>query len=403
MAALCLGYLRYFSIQRCSCERHEHCKSKKAKAIQGRMAAIGKHKLAAKAVLAPMAGVTDLPFRQLCLKHGAAATTAEMLISNAELWHTRKSQLRLATHIDHQTDDAPSEQASALRIVQIAGSEPAMLADAARRNEALGADIVDINMGCPAKKVCKKAAGSSLLREPELVEDILRAVVAAVDIPVTLKIRTGWCPDSRNGVAIAQLAQDCGIQSLAVHGRTRACRFKGAVEYDTIAAIKQAIDIPVWANGDICSPEQALNVLAHTGADGVMIGRAAQGQPWLFEAINAAIAGEHYHGISQTEWQQGVLEHLQLLHRFYGELQGMRIARKHIGWYFEAQPQLPEGEDFRRSFNRIDEASAQRDALQQYFAQLADAERLGNISTQDISINNWNSAIELTSTKERAA
>ncbi|MGB1456684.1 tRNA dihydrouridine synthase DusB [Spongiibacter marinus] len=320
------------------------------------MIRIGPHKLPARAVLAPMAGITDLPFRQLCLQFGAGLTVSEMLISNSDLWHTRKSHLRLA-----KDDDA-------LRSVQIAGAEPAMMADAARRCADDGAHIIDINMGCPAKKVCKRAAGSALLREPELVEAILRQVTAAVSVPVTLKIRTGWSPEQRNGVDIARLAEDCGIAALAVHGRTRACRFNGNAEYDTIAAIKQAVSMPVLANGDIDSPEKALAVLQHTGADGVMLGRAVQGKPWLFREINAALEGGEYTPVQTAEMREVMLSHIKALHHFYGEHQGLRIARKHCAWYLQDFNNV----DFRRHFNRLEDASAQLDAVQSFFEQHSD-------------------------------
>ena len=236
---------------------------------------IGPHQLENGLILAPMAGITDRPFRNLCRHLGAGLAVAEMLTSDTSLWHTQKSQRRLP----HADDSLPIS-------VQIAGSEPAQMAHAAQANVALGAQIIDINMGCPAKKVLKKAAGSALLRDPNLVKDILTAVVSAVDVPVTLKIRTGWSTDQRNGLDIANIAQDAGIQALAVHGRTRACGFKGEVEYDTIAAIKQALNIPVIANGDINTAEDAAHVLCYTGADGIMIGRGAQGNPWLFQQVH---------------------------------------------------------------------------------------------------------------------
>ncbi len=320
------------------------------------MIRIGPHKLPARAVLAPMAGITDLPFRQLCLQFGAGLTVSEMLISNSELWHTRKSHLRLA------------KDEGALRSVQIAGADPSMMADAASRCADMGADIIDINMGCPAKKVCKRAAGSALLRDPALVEAILQAVTAAVSVPVTLKIRTGWSPEQRNGVAIARLAENCGIAALAVHGRTRACRFNGEAEYDSIAAIKHAVAIPVLANGDIDSASKAAAVLAKTGADGVMIGRAAQGRPWLFREINAGLEGRHCAPISAGEMRDVMIAHLKALHRFYGEQQGLRIARKHCAWYL----QNFDNADFRRQFNRLEDANAQLDAVQVFFEQHSD-------------------------------
>lgn len=333
--------------------------------------AIGPHTLASRAVLAPMAGITDLPFRRLCRQFGAGLTTSEMLISNSELWHTRKSHLRLAA--DH----------SGPRAVQIAGADPAMMADAARGCEALGADILDINMGCPAKKVCKRAAGSALLREPQLVAEIIDRVVKAVSIPVTLKIRTGWSPGHRNGLAIARMAEELGIQSLAVHGRSRACRFKGSAEYDTIAEIAQALRIPVFANGDIDSAAKAAEVLAYTGASGVMIGRGAQGRPWIFREINHYLeTGQHAEPVGPTEIQQVLLDHLRALHQFYGEHQGLRIARKHCAWYLAADLDAEQhrrtdsagdavrfGEHFRRQFNALDAASAQLEAVHHYFEQ----------------------------------
>jgi tRNA-dihydrouridine synthase B len=318
------------------------------------MIRIGPHKLPARAVLAPMAGITDLPFRRLCREFGAGLTVSEMLISDASLWQSRKSHLRLA-----HDDSGP-------RAVQIAGAEPAMMADAARRCAEMGADIIDINMGCPAKKVCKRAAGSALLREPELVEQIIRAVVAAVDVPVTLKIRTGWSRDQRNGVDIAKLAEDCGIRSLAVHGRTRECRYLGMAEYDTIAEIKQAISIPVFANGDITSAQQAKQILEYTAADGIMIGRGAQGRPWIFREINAFLdSGIIAAPVAITEVQTVLLSHLSALHRFYGEQSGLRIARKHCAWYLQAY----DNTGFRSAFNQLESASAQLDAVHRYFEQ----------------------------------
>ncbi|CAA0082164.1 putative tRNA-dihydrouridine synthase [Zhongshania aliphaticivorans] len=319
------------------------------------MIQIGPHKLPARAVLAPMAGITDLPFRRLCREFGAGLAVSEMLASDASLWDTRKSHLRLA-----HDDSTP-------RAIQIAGADPAMMADAARRCADMGTDIIDINMGCPAKKVCKKAAGSALLKEPNLVKDIVSSVVAAVDIPVTLKIRTGWSRDQRNGIDIAKLAQDCGISSLAVHGRTRECRYLGNAEYDTIAAIKQAITIPVFANGDICTAQQAKQVLDYTGADGVMIGRGAQGKPWLFRDINTFLAtGKLAAPVTTTEIKHVLLSHLSALYQFYGEVHGLRIARKHCAWYLQ---ELDPTTGFRGIFNRLESASAQQDAVHRYFEQ----------------------------------
>ncbi len=314
---------------------------------------IGPYQIDNPVVLAPMAGVTDQPFRHLCRQLGAGLVVAEMLTANTALWNTPKS-LRRRLH-----GDEPEP-----RMVQIAGGDAAMLADAARMAVADGAQIVDINMGCPAKKVCNKAAGSALLRDEALVADILRAVVAAVDVPVTLKIRTGWSPEARNGVAIARLAEDCGIAALAVHGRTRADRFNGAAEYDTIAAIRQAVRIPVIANGDITTPQQARAVLAHTGADAVMIGRAAQGNPWIFREINHFLAtGEEMPPPDAAEQHAVLQAHLDALYRHYGEFMGVRIARKHAGWYLDGRA----GWD-RAAFNAAADPAGQRALVTRFFA-----------------------------------
>lgn len=273
-----------------------------------------------------MAGVSDAPFRQVCQSMGAGLTTSEMLTANTGLWHSRKSSLRLL--------DAVDSQSGLPRSIQIAGSEPATMAEAARQCVDLGAEIVDINMGCPAKKVCNKAAGSALLRDETLVAAILSAVVNAVAVPVTLKIRTGWCQASRNGTRVAQIAEQNGISALTVHGRTRACRFTGEAEYETIAAIVEAVDIPVIANGDIDSPQKAHQVLQTTGANAVMIGRAVQGQPWLIREIDYYLK---WKTLSQKpsilEVFKIVSEHLQALYNFYGDFSGAHIARKHLKWY----------------------------------------------------------------------
>ena len=327
------------------------------------MISIGPHALSSAVVLAPMAGVTDRPFRQLCRRFGAGLAVSEMLSSDMDLWNSRKSQFRM----DHSGETGPIS-------VQIAGSVPAQMAEAARRNVDDGAQIIDINMGCPAKKVCKRAAGSALLRDEALVEAILLAVVNAVSVPVTLKIRTGWAPDQRNGVRIAKIAEDCGIQLLAVHGRTRACRFEGAAEYDTIASIKAAIRIPVLANGDIDSPERARAVLEHTGADGVMIGRAAQGRPWLCGQIAQYLREGHYPSDPAPSLLRViVLEHLDALHEFYGEPLGVRIARKHIGWYLAGRSGATQ---FQRDFNQLASAAEQWTALHQFFTRLTTQEEL---------------------------
>lgn len=318
---------------------------------------IGPYKLDVPLILAPMAGITDKPFRSLCMKMGAGLAVSEMLSANPEVWQSAKSQWRM----DHSGEVG-------IRSVQIAGSEPELMAQAARFNVENGAQIIDINMGCPAKKVNKKLAGSALLQHPELVEDILKAVVGAVTVPVTLKIRTGWDPDNRNGVAIARIAERCGIQALAVHGRTRACLFKGEAEFDTIKAIKQAVTIPVVANGDITSVEKARWVLDYTGADAIMIGRGAQGRPWLFRELAHGLAtGRTLAPPSLSEQQQILLAHLSALHGFYGEYKGVQIARKHVGWYLASHDR--EGE-FRRTFNGLTEVQTQVDALQQYFRSL---------------------------------
>jgi tRNA-dihydrouridine synthase B len=284
---------------------------------------IGPYALAAPLALAPMAGVTDRPFRLLCRRLGAGIAASEMVTSDVRLWHTPKSRRRM----DHDGEPEP-------RVVQIAGGEPAMMAEAARRNVDLGAQIIDINMGCPAKKVCNRAAGSALLRDETLVADILAAVVRAVGVPVTLKMRTGWDAANRNGVRVARLAEGLGIQALAVHGRTRADHYQGDAEYATIRAIKQAVRIPVFANGDIDSGAKARAVLEETGADAVMIGRAAQGRPWIFREMRHFLTtGRHCAPPAHAEVRDIMLAHLDQLYAFYGEHAGVRVARKHLGWY----------------------------------------------------------------------
>ena len=308
-------------------------------------------------ILAPMAGVTDRPFRMLCKKLGAGMAVSEMVASNAALWNTEKSIRRG----DHQGESDPI-------VVQIAGAAPEMMAEAARYNVARGAQIIDINMGCPAKKVCNVYAGSALLQDEPLVARILDAVVNAVPVPVTLKIRTGWDRDHRNALAIARIAERSGIQSLAVHGRTRADLYNGCAEYDTIRAVKQSVSIPVVANGDIDSPEKAKFVLDQTGADGVMIGRAAHGRPWLFREIAWFLqTGTRLLPPTIAEVRQLVSAHLADLYAFYGEEKGYRIARKHIAWYLAS---APGGEAFRREMNAIEGTVAQFQAVQQFFSQL---------------------------------
>lgn len=317
------------------------------------MITIGPYTIKSPVILAPMAGVTDRPFRQLCREMGAGLVVSEMVTSDVTLWNTRKSRLRL----NHAGEEEP-------RSVQIAGGDPDMLAEAARMNADQGAQIIDINMGCPAKKVCNKAAGSALLKDEKLVAEILAAVVGAVDIPVTLKIRTGWDREHRNGVAIAKIAEASGIQALAVHGRTRADAYKGEAEYDTIARIKQEISIPVFANGDITSPEKARYVMDYTGADAVMIGRGAQGRPWIFKQISHYLAtGEQLPEPEDQTKHEILSRHLNALYAFYGELMGVRIARKHVNWYLGTQEA---GASFRRYFNQLEEPEAQQAAIQRF-------------------------------------
>ena len=318
---------------------------------------IGPYQIQNQTVLAPMAGVTDLPFRRLCRKMGAGLVVSEMVAADPNTWSTRKSRLRV------QFGDEPAP-----RSVQIAGYDPQMMAEAALFNVQLGAEIIDINMGCPAKKVCKRAAGSALLQNPELVERILTAVVSAVDVPVTLKIRTGWDRQNRNAETIARIAEDSGIAALAVHGRTKACRFVGEVEYDTIANVVDAVSIPVLANGDITDPQRAVSVLKHTGAAAVMIGRAAQGNPWIFNQINHFLKYDQpLSPPSMEECSQVMSEHLLALHEFYGETGGVRISRKHIGWYINS---LPGGKEFTRVFNTLETTEQQRHFLQSFFLDL---------------------------------
>ena len=315
---------------------------------------IGPYRIDPPLILAPMAGVTDKPFRQLCKRLGAGLAVSEMTISNPKLWHTQKSLHRM----DHEGEPAPIS-------VQIAGTDPRQLADAARHNVDHGAQVIDINMGCPAKKVCNAWAGSALMRDEALVGRILDAVVQAVDVPVTLKIRTGWNQDNRNGLQIARIAESAGIAALAVHGRTRDQQYTGAAEYETIAAIKSALRIPVLANGDIDSPHKAAYVLQATGADAVLIGRAAQGRPWIFREIAHYLAtGTLLPAPALSEVRDILLGHLQALHEFYGEHQGVRIARKHLGWYAKDRP---ENIAFRAVVNRAESADAQLQLTRDYF------------------------------------
>ncbi|XOV79829.1 MAG: tRNA dihydrouridine synthase DusB [Aestuariibacter sp.] len=310
-------------------------------------------------LLAPMAGVTDRPFRQLCKRLGAGLVVSEMLSSNPKVWQSAKSQQRM----NHEGEVG-------IRSVQIAGSEPELMAQAAQFNVGNGAQIIDINMGCPAKKVNKKLAGSALLQYPELVEKIIKSVVSAVSVPVTLKIRTGWDKDNRNAVQIGKIAEHNGIQSLVVHGRTKACMYKGNAEYDTIRDVKQHLTIPVVANGDITSPEKAQQVLDYTQADGIMIGRAAQGNPWIFrDILHYLETGERLPAPALSEVRDMLVEHVRTVHQFYGEFLGARIARKHVGWYLADHDSE---RAFRKTFNAIDAANEQLDALEAYFEELAD-------------------------------
>ena len=326
---------------------------------------IGPYTLRNNLILAPMAGVTDQPFRTLCQRMGAGMVVSEMVSSDLSLWNSRKSSLRRI----HEGDPEP-------RSVQIAGGDAQMMAAAAQANVAAGAQIIDINMGCPAKKVCNKAAGSALLKDEALVHEILHAVVGAVDVPVTLKIRTGWDRANKNGLNVAKIAEQAGIQALAVHGRTRADLYTGEAEYDTIAAIKQAVSIPVFANGDITSPEKARAVLDATGVDGLLIGRAAQGRPWIFREIEHYLrTGEHLPAPQLDEVEHILLQHLAALHAFYGDVMGVRIARKHVGWYLATRPG---GKEFRSRFNALEDTQAQCANVRAFFS-----ERRQSLETED--------------------
>lgn len=328
---------------------------------------IGPYTIAPNVVLAPMAGVTDKPFRQLCKQLGAGLAASEMTISDPRFWNTRKSIHRM----DHAGEPAPIS-------VQIAGTEPQQLAEAARYNVDNGAQIIDINMGCPAKKVCNAWAGSALMRDEQLVTRILEAVVGAVDVPVTLKIRTGWCAEVRNAPTIAHIAEASGIAALAIHGRTRNQHYTGQAEYDTIAAIKAQLKIPVLANGDIDSPQKAAFVLEHTGADAVMVGRAAQGRPWIFREIAHYLAtGELLPPPELLEVRDILLGHLAHLHAFYGEQQGVRIARKHLGWYAKDRP---ENAAFRAVVNRAETPDEQLRLTTDYFNALIAGEPLPSVA-----------------------
>ena len=318
---------------------------------------IGPHLLESPVIAAPMAGVTDQPFRNLCRKLGAALAVSEMVTSNTKLWKSKKTQFRL----NHIGEDAP-------RAVQIAGTNPLQMAEAAKLNADLGAEIIDINMGCPAKKVCKAAAGSALLRDEPLVASILHTVVTSVDIPVTLKIRTGWSEESKNAIQIAKIAEEHGIQALTIHGRTRNDFFNGVAEYETIAEVKSAIKIPIIANGDIDSPKKAFEVLKFTHADAVMIGRAAQGSPWIFREIAHYLrTKEEMPPPTINERKDILLEHLGELYNFYGEERAVRLARKHVSWYLG---DLPGSREFRSVFNALESGKTQVNAIIEFLDQM---------------------------------
>jgi tRNA-dihydrouridine synthase B len=331
---------------------------------------IGPHKLKNNLIVAPMAGVTDRPFRMLCKRMGAGMAVSEMVASNSLLYGSEKTKRRA----NHEGEADPIS-------VQIVGADPKMLAQAARYNVDAGAQIIDINMGCPAKKICNVMAGSALMQNEKLVAEILEAVVGSVAVPVTLKIRTGWDKATRNAVRIALIAEASGIQALAIHGRTRACAYTGEAEYDTMAAVKNAIKIPVIANGDITTPEKAKYVLEHTGADAVMIGRAAQGRPWLFREIAHFLAtGNHLAAPKLSEIQQVLTEHVHDLYNFYGERSGLRIARKHISWYTRG---LAGSAHFRHHMNQLESIPEQLSAVNEFFkGQLQTGESLQYIAAQ---------------------
>jgi tRNA-dihydrouridine synthase B len=319
---------------------------------------IGPYQLKNNLIVAPMAGVTDRPFRQLCKTMGAGMAVSEMVSSNSLLWGSEKTKRRA----NHEGEVDPIS-------VQIAGADPAMMAEAAKYNVDQGAQIIDINMGCPAKKVCNVMAGSALLQDEPLVKRIVEAVVKAVNVPVTLKIRTGWDTQHKNALHVAKIAEDAGIQALAIHGRTRACLYHGQVEYDTIAAVKSQIKIPVIANGDITTPEKAQYVLEYTGADAVMIGRAAQGRPWIFREIEHFLkTGQHLPAPEVEEIRYVLLKHLEDLYSFYGEYTGVRMARKHISWYTKG---LAGSAAFRHGMNQLQSSSDQIAAITEFFNELS--------------------------------
>lgn len=321
---------------------------------------IGPIQLDSRFALAPMAGVSDKPFRKICRRLGAGLAVSEMITADPRLWQSTKTRSRL----DHAQEPGPIA-------VQILGADPLLMARAAADNEAMGAQVIDINMGCPAKKVCRRAAGSALLQDLPLVTAIIKAITASVSVPVTLKIRTGWDDQSRNALDVARIAQQHGISALAIHGRTRACRFARQAEYDTIRTVVKAISIPVFANGDINSPQKARHVLEYTGASGIMVGRAAQGNPWIFRDIKGLIeTGVLPPAPALGEVRETVLAHITGLHELYGEEAGLRIARKHLGWYSHY---LPGGNVFRQDINHVTDASKQLAAISLFFEKLESA------------------------------
>jgi tRNA-dihydrouridine synthase B len=324
-------------------------------------------------VVAPMAGVTDRPFRQLCKRMGAGMAVSEMVASNSLLWGSEKTIRRG----NHEGEVEP-------KVIQIAGSDPQMMAEAAKYNVDKGAQIIDINMGCPAKKICNVAAGSALLRDEPLVARIVEAVVGAVDVPVTLKFRTGWSRESRNALSIARIAEECGISALALHGRTRACMYTGEAEYDTIRDVKSAVRIPVMANGDIDSPQKAKFVLAYTGADAVMIGRAAQGRPWIFREIDHFLrTGESLAAPEVVEIRDVLLAHLDDLYAFYGAERGSRVARKHIAWYTKG---LRNSAVFRARMNQLQTAAEQVEAVRGFFDGLLEHSKRLEYSDDEVAL-----------------
>ncbi len=315
---------------------------------------IGKFKLNSPFLLAPMAGITDAPFRRLCAKFGAGLTVSEMTTSDINLWNTTTSMYRL--NLDMNIEP---------RVVQIAGSDPNLLTTAAKICVDRGAQIIDINMGCPAKRVCNKLAGSALMKDEKMVKLILESVVNAVKVPVTLKMRTGWCPGQKNGLEIAHIAEDSGIQAIAIHGRTRACRFSGDAEYTTIAQIKKKISIPIIANGDIDSPEKSLEVFRISNADALMIGRSSRGKPWVFRDLNYYLKEQkHITPLEKNNVRDTMLEHLLDLYHFYGEELGVRLARKHLSWYCM---HLENSTTFRKKAVRVNKANEQIELVEEFF------------------------------------